>query len=72
MSHRVGWPLFIITLVCCLTSVTLAAQQKVVLEYYTWGSDIQTIENEQYLFSYFTKRYPHIEIKVSATGRVKS
>ena len=54
MSHRVGWPLFIITLVCCLTSVTLAAQQKVVLEYYTWGSDIQTIENEQYLFSYFT------------------
>ena len=72
MSHRVGWPLFIITLVCCLTSVTLAAQQKVVLEYYTWGSDIQTIENEQYLFSYFTKRYPHIEIKVSATGSIAS
>ncbi|MGI6083116.1 MAG: ABC transporter substrate-binding protein [Limnochordia bacterium] len=61
-----------LTLVFSLPFGAVSAPQKVVLEYYTWGSDIKTIENEQYLFSYFTNRYPHIEIEVSATGSIAS
>ena len=61
-----------LTLVFSLPFGAVSAPQKVVLEYYTWGSDIKTIEYEQYLFSYFTNRYPHIEIEVSATGSIAS
>lgn len=62
--------MFIFACLLTLSAAVASAPQKVVLEYYTWGSDVQTIENEQYLFSHFTKRYPHIGVQVSATGGI--
>lgn len=56
----------VVLLLCTLA----AGQEKIILQYYTWGSDIQTKEAEEYLFQHFTERYPHVHIEVSLTGSV--
>jgi multiple sugar transport system substrate-binding protein len=58
-----------IALICLFSlSVLAAAPPKITLDYYTWGSDLATIENEQYAFSHFAKLYPHIDVQVTAVG----